>query len=162
MAGVKLRFVTGLRTLNVFTDVCIAQLITATDHAVVVRRVQIDIDGSARTTSPACYVVLKKMADGIIGATPMTTLAATKMADDPETIQTICRHFANGQNNPTASGGDIDSKQIMVSGTAISSLFFNFPQGLKVPANEGFGIFFDDGISATYYAKINVTIDFEE
>jgi hypothetical protein len=164
MAGVKLRFVTPLLGSTgaalPFTNTLIAQLITASHHAVVVTRVQLDIDGDGRATTPACRVTLNKMADGTDGT--MTTLAAVNLGDDPETIQTVCRHYPTSSYSAPTTGAAVDSRQVMVAATGITTVYFNYSPGLKIAADEGFGVYFDDGLSSGEEAIIGVTIDFEE
>ena len=174
MAGVKARLVTNLLTMHSnYNEWVLVRMTPATDHGILVYRVQIDIDPNARSAAKVAQVILKKVhaTDGTMVAKDTNNdgsgehLRLSKIYNDPEDLETVCHVFKNvsGAVNPGSLTPIpiIDSRQVTVGGTGITTVVFNFSRGLKIDESEGFAVAFDDG-AADAYAKLTVVIDFEE
>ena len=156
MAGVKINGTTGsfLTTTN---DQTLMQILAAGNHGVLVFRIQVDVNPNG-IGSPAVgsYHVEKQTDAG------STTGAVTlyKLGPDPETIQTAATYKATSE--PTGSDVVSPIRLATFGGTAITTVIFNFPRGLKVDGSERLGVVQNLSATPSPYPKISVTFDMEE
>ena len=174
MAGVKARLVTNLLTMYAdYNEKVLVRMTPAAEHGILIYRCQVDIDPNGRSAAKVAQIILKKVhaTDGTMIAKDVDNdgtgehLRLSKIDNDPETLQTVCHVFKNasGHVNPGSLSPIpiIDSRQVTVGGTGITTVIFSFPRGLKIDESVGFAVAFDDG-AASAFAKLTVVIDFEE
>ena len=158
MAGVKLRGITSVITAPSQATVhTMYKLTAAAHHGILIYRVQVDLDPNGRSASKVAQVTVNKPTAGSEAYT--TDRNPIKLREDPETVQTTGREKATTE--PTA-GVTLDSRQVSIGGTGITTVIFSYPRGLKFDGGELFSVAITEPNSPSAYAKYQVTVDLEE
>jgi hypothetical protein len=158
MAGVKLRGITSVITAPSQSSVhTMYRLTAAANHGILIYRVQVDLDPNGRSASKVAQVTINKPTAG--SEAYNADKDPIKVRDDDETVQTDGDEKATTE--PTA-GVTLDSRQVSIGGTGITTVVFSYPRGMKIDGGELFSVALTEPNSPSAYAKYQVTVDLEE
>lgn len=164
MAGVRLRAITSvLEAPSQSTVHTMYRLTAAANHGILIYRVQVDLDPNGRSASKVAQVTLSRP-DAAGSEAYTADNDPIKVRDDDETVQT------DGDEKATTEPGTgspetqviIDSRQVSIGGTGITTVIFSYPRGLKIDGGSLLSVGLTEPNSPSARAKYQVTVDLEE
>ena len=158
MAGVKLRAITSVLLVPTQSTIHTMYRLTAREfQGILIYRVQVDLDPNGRTASKVAQVTCNKPTAG--SEAYASDNDPIKVNPDPEAVQT------DGDEQATTEpdvGITLDSRQVSIGGTGITTVIFSYPRGLKIDGLERFSVAITEPYSPSVHAKYQVTVDLEE